>query len=143
MPMEDCYKINKEFVVFEHLDGELTVINLHEGHYFLGRGPAIDIFQMLVEAKTVDHLVQQTRALYSVGSDVATTEIEALLNLWLESGLVAKTDEAPQIGPANTPEQATWTEPVFIAFDDMRDLLLLDPIHEADIDNQGWPVSKA
>ena len=39
-------------------------------------------------------------------------------------------------------ELKAWAKPAFIAFDDMKDLLLLDPIHETDLDQQGWPMAE-
>ena len=143
----DCsYMINKEFVVFEHLDKELTVINLKEGHYFLGRESAIDVFLMLEEPKTVDDLVSQTQAIYSVEDSVARDEIDALLKMWLENDLIMATDESSILAlKKNTESNAelkAWAKPAFIAFDDMKDLLLLDPIHETDLDQQGWPMAE-
>ncbi|NRA39009.1 MAG: PqqD family protein [Planctomycetes bacterium] len=142
----DCsYKINKEFVVFEHLDAELTVINLKEGHYFLGRESAIEVFLMLEEPKTVDDMVSQTQAIYSVEDSIARNEIDALLKMWLENDLIMATDESSTLAVKNDTELGAelkaWIKPAFIAFDDMRDLLLLDPIHETDLDQQGWPVA--
>lgn len=140
MKKDRCYKINKDYVVYEHLDGELTVINLKEGHYFLGRESAIEIFLMLEEAKTVDDLVNQTRAIYSVEDGVARAEIHELLKMWQEFDLIMETGESSVVALKSNPELKSWTAPAFIAFDDMRDLLLLDPIQEADLDQQGWPV---
>jgi len=134
------FKINKEFVVFEHLDGELTVINLKVGHYFLGRESAIEIFLMLESAKTIDDLVSQTQAIYSVADDIARDEIDALLKMWQENDLIVETDEKSIFVLKENAELKSWVKPAFIAFDDMRDLLQLESIHEVDLDQQGWPA---
>jgi hypothetical protein len=34
----------------------------------------------------------------------------------------------------------SWSSPVLSIYDDMQDLLLLDPIH--DVDESGWPAIK-
>lgn len=139
-----CYVINKEFVVHEQIDIELTVINLQKGHYFIGKGPAIDIFLMLENAMTLDTLVDRTMAIYSVQDGVARDEVTSLIDLWTTSDLVSEVDECAKGSPIEsdiTTEHKDWTKPIFIAFDDMRDLLLLDPIHETQLDQQGWPVS--
>lgn len=135
------YRMNKEFVVYEQMDVELTVINLQEGHYFIGKDSAIDIFLMLEDAKTVEDLIIQVQAIYSVQETVLRDEVMSLIDMWLTNDLIAESDESSTAEPLNSSELKTWTKPVFIAFDDMRDLLLLDPIHEADLDQQGWPVS--
>jgi hypothetical protein len=135
------YKINKEFVVYEHMDVELTVINLREGHYFMGKGSAIDIFLMLEDAKTIDALIVQVRNIYSVQETVVRDELKSLIDMWLTNDLIAESDESPVVVSNSASELKQWTKPIFVAFDDMRDLLLLDPIHETDLDQQGWPVS--
>jgi hypothetical protein len=33
-------------------------------------------------------------------------------------------------------------EPTLQRFDDMQDLLMLDPIHDLDLDGDGWPVGR-
>jgi len=135
------YKINKEFVVYEHMDAELTVINLQEGHYFLGKDSAIDIFLMLEDAKTIDDLIVQVRNIYSVQETVVRDELKSLIDMWLTNDLIAESDESSVVESNSASELKQWTKPIFVAFDDMRDLLLLDPIHETDLDQQGWPVS--
>ncbi len=135
------YKINKDFVVYEQVDAELTVINLEKGHYFIGKDSAIDIFLMLEDAKTVDDLLVQVQAIYSVQESVLRDEVTSLIEMWLTNDIIAESDESSAIKPNSSSELKPWTKPVFIAFDDMRDLLLLDPIHETELDQQGWPVS--
>jgi hypothetical protein len=61
--------------------------------------------------------------------------------MWLTNDLIAESDESSVVESNSASELKQWTKPVFVAFDDMRDLLLLDPIHETDLDQQGWPVS--
>lgn len=135
------YKINKEFVVYEQMDLELTVINLEKGHYFIGKDSAVDIFLMLENPMTVDDLLVQVQAIYSVQESVLRDEVTSLIDMWLTNDLIAESDESPAVKPQSASELKPWTKPVFIAFDDMKDLLLLDPIHETDLDQQGWPVS--
>ena len=139
-----CYIINKEFVVHEQMDIELTVINLEKGHYFIGKGPAIDIFLMLEDAITTDAIIDKTIAMYSVQKTVARDEILSLIELWLTNDLISEVDDCSESSSRESEvmtESKPWIKPIFVVFDDMRDLLLLDPIHETELDQQGWPVS--
>ena len=140
-----CYKINKEYVVHEQMDLELTVINLQKGHYFIGKGAAIDIFPMLEESISIDCLVGKVRAIYNVPEAILREELTSLIERWLTIDLVSEVYDCSE----NTPQESAvaadlkpWSQPIFIAFDDMRDLLLLDPIHETKLDQKGWPVAK-
>jgi len=141
MSKKCSYKINKEFVVHEYMDAELTVINLQEGHYFIGKDSAIDLFLMLEDSKTIDDLIIQAQNIYSVQETVVRGELESLIDMWLTNDLITESDESSVAESNSASELKPWTKPVFVAFDDMRDLLLLDPIHETDLDQQGWPTS--
>lgn len=130
--------------MYEQMDLELTVINLEKGHYFIGKGSAIDIFLMLEEAMTVDAILDKTMAMYSVQKTVAHGEVMSLFELWLANDLISEVDDCSEDTSREseiTTEPKPWTKPIFVVFDDMRDLLLLDPIHETKLDQQGWPVA--
>ena len=138
------YMINKQFVVYEQMDAELTVINLQKGYYFIGKDSAIDIFLSLENAQTINDIVDQIMTVYSVQENVVRKEVATLLDSWLKNDLISKVDDATQnitAEPNPMAELKPWTQPIFIAFDDMRDLLLLDPIHDTNLDEQGWPVA--
>jgi len=140
-----CYRINKDYVVHELMDLELTVINLQKGHYFIGKGSAIDIFLMLVDATSIDGLVEKVTAIYKVEETTLRQELSALIEQWLTNDLISELDNCSEntVQESNiAAELKPWSQPIFIAFDDMRDLLLLDPIHETELDQQGWPVEK-
>ena len=140
-----CYRINKDYVVHEQMDLELTVINLQKGHYFIGKGTAIDIFLMLEESMSIDCLVEKVTAIYKVEETPLRQELSSLIEQWLTNDLISEVDDCSE----NTDQESSvaadlkpWSQPIFVAFDDMRDLLLLDPIHETELDQQGWPVAK-
>lgn len=136
--------INKKFVVYEQMDAELTVINLQKGYYFIGKDSAIDIFLSLENAQTINDIVGQMMTLYSVQEGIVREEVASLVDSWLKNDLISEVDDASQnliAEPSPIAELKPWTQPIFIAFDDIRDLLLLDPIHATDLDEQGWPVA--
>ena len=138
------YMINKHFVVYEQIDAELTVINLQKGYYFIGKDSAIDIFLSLENAQTISDIVGQIMTVYSVQETVVREEVASLVDSWLKNDLISEVDDASLkliSEPRPMAELKPWTQPIFIAFDDIRDLLLLDPIHETDLDEQGWPVA--
>ncbi len=139
------YKINKEYVVYEQMDLELTVINLQKGHYFIGKGTAIDIFLMLEDSMSIDSLFEKVRAIYNVQKTTLREELISLIEQWLTNDLVSEVDDCSENTPQEpvvTTDLKPWSQPIFVAFDDMRDLLLLDPIHETKLDQQGWPNAK-
>ncbi len=142
-----CYVINRQFVVHELLDHELTVINLEEGHYYIGRNSAVEIFLALSSPKSVEDLKTQMLAEFEVAEGELEAETKKLIDLWLTNNLIRETEpeanlnEAEDNSKALSPEKKTWTTPEFLAFDDIKDLLLLDPIHDTHLDEQGWPAA--
>ena len=136
--------INKQFVVYELMDAELTVINLQKGYYFIGKDSAIDIFLSLENAQTINDIVGQMMTVYSVQETVVREEVASLVDSWLKNDLISEVDDASQnliAEPSPMAELKPWTQPMFIAFDDMRDLLMLEPIPETNLDEEGWPVA--
>jgi hypothetical protein len=55
--------------------------------------------------------------------------------------LVAETETDAGVTVVAVPTAAS--EPVLQRFSDMQDLLMLDPIHDIDLDGDGWPVTRA
>lgn len=71
-------------------------------------------------------------------------EVAVFLDQLLDEELVVPVDGAespvaPSSGGAAQPLTASsgWESPSLTRFDDMQDLLLLDPVHE--VDEKGWP----
>jgi hypothetical protein len=67
--------------------------------------------------------------------------IEAFAMSVQREGLMrpAQTAQAPAAPPSMAPDGEL---PALEAFNDMKDLLLLDPVHEVD-EQQGWPKAQA
>ena len=135
------YAIKKESVVYEFLDNELTVIDLERGHYFLGRGSCIEIFMLLDEPHSFSELRDLCLQKFRVQEQLLNEELEGLFRFWLEHELIVATSRSKTPVYSDNTEPNQWEKPVFIAFDDMKDLLLLDPIPEAQLDEQGWPLA--
>lgn len=135
------YAIKKESVVYEFLDNELTVIDLERGHYFLGRGSCIEIFMLLDEPYSFSELQDICIQKFGVEEQLLNKELDDLFRFWLEHELIVATDRSSVPVYSENAKPNPWETPVFIAFDDMKDLLLLDPIPESQLDDQGWPLA--
>ena len=124
-------------IVNETFEDETVIVDLDSGTYFSLTELASCIWSALPGA-TRDDLVAQVAARYPGAGDEVGRGVAAFLDALEKEGLV-RTDGSS--GPApnplpDTPEQ--FAAPWFEKFDDMQDLLLLDPIH--DVDETGWPT---
>lgn len=128
-------RINRPAVIDDDFGGEAVVMHLGNGRYYSLNQSATHLWRLIAEPRSVPNLT-------SLFDDAVTAE--AFVLLLLDEGLLV-TDELAQPVPF-PPDQANV---VFVAppklerFDDMQDLLLLDPVHDIAIDGDGWPTGHA
>jgi len=74
----------------------------------------------------------------------AATTIAAFATRLVDEGLLRPTDGSETTAALQLPEPArgdTFAEPVLTRYEDIQELLLIDPIHE--VDEDGWPQRPA
>jgi hypothetical protein len=143
------------WVTHERLDDEVIAINLETGAYYALDGVAADCWTLVAAGQAPDQIVTTLDGRYDVSADTVRDDVAAFLAALVEQGLAAETDE-PAGGDANgdgddddddaevvTADGLTraYSAPALTRYDDLDDLLLLDPIHE--VDDAGWPIARA
>jgi hypothetical protein len=137
------FKINQPSVVGEVIDNEAIIVNLDSGAYYSLRSVGADIWQMIEQgisvAEIADQLVHQYRG---TAETTIRNGVETLVAELRQEALIIP---APEVEPPeiSTPVSfvfscETFEQPVLEKYNDMADLLLLDPIHEVD-EMGGWP----
>ena len=132
-------------VVSEVIDDELVVMNLATGHYFSSTGSGAVVWSCLEQGMDTGAIA----ALLGQAFDAPSAQVETDLSVFIESlrsnGLVRPGDVATDAATSGTPppaaaaaERAPYTSPQMNAYTDMKDLLMLDPIH--DVADEGWPM---
>jgi len=137
------------WVTHERLDDEVIAINLENGAYYAFDGVAADCWNLVDQHAATDDIVDLLAARYSTGGADVRADVSTFVARLLEERL-AITPDAPlpavdraQLAlpdPAG-PEPRAYTAPVVERYNDLDELLLLDPIHE--VDDAGWPIAKA
>jgi len=122
--------------VFE--DGEAAVIDLRNGVYFSLNSTGALLWPLLVEGTTVDALVARVLSSTDQVSSVVPA-IESFVAALVAAQLIEEVDDVDagmveRVAPAG---QQPFVAPELERFDDLQDLLLLDPIH--DVSDRGWP----
>lgn len=140
------YQLNAPYIVHETIEGETIVMNLKNGYYysFDGIGPAI--WELILKGAGLVQILRIMEDLYLASvpgvQQVAATFVEELLENKI---ILTDQTEAPVLSEKSV-EEITSGEvfkaiavgvPIFHRYTDMRDVLLLDPIH--DVDAKGWP----
>ncbi len=122
-------------VLVEVFGDEAVAVHLRTGAYYAFDPEVTRLWSLLerewVLAAVADSLVQDS------GRDRGSVEDEVVrFAAYLASEQLAEFSN-PLTGSGGA-ESAEW--PGITRFTDMADLLLLDPIHDIDLDGDGWPI---
>lgn len=143
VPSEGRYTVNEASVVADVLEGEVVVVNLDNGSYYILQGTASVIWQLLAAGRTVPEIVEMLSRRHSEDAARIAAEVpefigqltsEALLVPATADGRMASTFDDSQLPAHGTPFDA----PVMFRYSDMQALIQMDPIRE--YDETGWPV---
>ena len=140
--METEYRVHAPKVISETIDGETIIINLESGNYFSLNTSGGDLWQELARHAPRAVILQNFCRRYGLKTDQANADIEEFFARLLQENLIA---ERPTVGAAIdlnpiSGDAPPYEKPVLLKYEDMQDLLLLDPIH--DVDEAGWPLTK-
>jgi len=142
-----CLRLPAKGVATDILDNEVVIVNLTTGHYFSTDGVGCEVWQLLAAGTPVGEVVSTLRDRYTGGGEEAIEPyVHDIVRRALDMGLMViddgsdpSTTAAP--APSDILEPAAEGQPfvpaVFLGFDDLESLLMLDPVHE--VDDKGWP----
>ncbi len=131
---------NKEETSAELFDNEAVVIHFVDGTYFSIRGAALALWQWLehgVEEAVLMELLDEKYQLGTAESKKVVTDCIAQLR---GRGLVVDSDSpaADRSMLSMDVGLSVFEAPVIEAFEDLQELIAIDPVHEVD-PMQGWP----
>tara|TARA_R110001592_G_scaffold64388_1_gene197947 strand:- start:361 stop:786 length:426 start_codon:yes stop_codon:yes gene_type:complete len=126
------YAINSPALSHNAFDDETIVIHFATGNYFSLRAMAEAIWQRLEKQPlTVPAIVDAAEG----APPEAAAEVENFLEQLLKNDLIC---ESPDHSNSESVESlGAWRTPTMEVFDDMKNMLLGDVIH--DTDKAGWP----
>ncbi|MCU1536785.1 MAG: hypothetical protein JWP82_1136, partial [Humibacillus sp.] len=116
------------WVKHERLDDEVMVIDLESGAYFAFVGAAADAWTLLAGGADAADAGSELATRYEVSPEKAAAEVGAFADQLAEEGLLEPGD--PHQGTALPPPgraRLEWQAPTTQRFDDLQDLLLIDP----------------
>jgi len=134
------YKINSPYVVSEvFADEEAAIINLKTGTYFSLNKAATRIWSMVEKGANFDELVAFTVSNYEVENSAAKTDLEQFVDKLVNEDLIVADGSEPASAELTLVKDAArrreYERPVLESYEDMQELLLLDPIHEVEETN--------
>jgi hypothetical protein len=131
------YRLNTPNCISEVIDGDLIVINLSTGRYYNMRGISVRFWQALAQGASPSSIAAANN-----WNEIQQSSMLHFLESLIEEGLLVIND-----GSAQHVESEVLLIPILEdapfqmdVFTDMEEILGLDPIHEADTKEAGWPT---
>jgi hypothetical protein len=133
------FLLNSENISQERLDGEVIIISFDSGKYFSAKNSGADVLWLIEKGISRSawelNLSAEFRNFSSVGIDAFLDSLVHEKLIVEGEGLIENRATLP-----NDYSRGDWEPPVLVAFNDLEDLLLIDPIH--DTSTEGWPNLK-
>ena len=123
------YILNEKKIISEEFEGDLVLVHLDSGSYYNLTGTGGELFKLITNNYSEDEI----RNLYgeSFDHEAFSSFVSSMLS---EEIIVA--------GTSNTEKKpiqiSNFSNPVLEKYDDMQDIIKLDPIHDVD-ETTGWP----
>jgi hypothetical protein len=134
------FKINSPAVIFETMDNEVIIINLDIGYYYSVRGLGADIWMLINQDTSYEKIYSTIAAHFQQPLENIASYIQPFLDKLLKENLITQ-QSRPEKSNLDSIDafhsNSTYETPILQKYDDMKNLLFLDPIHE--VDEQGWP----
>jgi hypothetical protein len=133
------FRVPSDQIAHERLDGSVIAINLTTGTYFNMSGTAADAWTLLSQGATIQAVSTTLEQMFDCEAVIA--DVGNFVDQCVEFGLLEFTEA--QSAPCNLPEdwsRETWVAPMLEVYNDLQDLILIDPIHDASV--VGWPEPK-
>ena len=132
-PVPLAFRPCRPDVIDEAFDGEAVLVHMGTGCYFSLNAAATAIWALLQDGRSPGAIAA------SLGWELSP--VEDFVERLRAEDLVEEAEADAGTTVVDAPPAAS--EPVLQRFSDMQDLLMLDPIHDIDLDGDGWPVTRA
>jgi hypothetical protein len=137
------YQIDRSRIIFEQFEDETVLVNTETGYYYSLSNTGSEILKLLEDGCSVAEL---PTILFggSTADDQRPATVEGFVERLAEESIItARASDAPSQSDEEqrAPVYAAGVDfvpPVLERFDEVRDLLLIDPIHQVD-QEYGWP----
>lgn len=127
----------RDQLVHETLDGETIVIDLAAGSYYSMERSAADLWARLITGESIADSAAALAAQHGADVMALTAQVADFHRQLFAHGLIT---EHPSVESAVGGELGTFEVPEIRVYDDLREHLLLDPIHDVERGN-GWPAA--
>lgn len=131
------YRTDVPDTASELFDGEVVIAHYGTGLYYsVSRSGAL-IWQALRHGLSTRETADWLAGHFPAAAGDLPAQVEAFVGALMDKGLIAEVETRDRSGALPEVAPGTWQEPAVESFDDLQELLLLDPVH--DVTEAGWP----
>ena len=125
-------------LISQQFDSEVVLANYQNGVYYNLDGSAAQVWLGLKANRTVEEIGGALAA--ATGGDVPsiTQQVQVFVDSMLAEGLIAEGTPDARTETWSPVLSGAFVAPEFQRFDNLRELLLMDPVHDAG--EEGWPL---
>jgi hypothetical protein len=138
------FRINEKLVTSKMIDGEAIIINLGSGMYYSLDKTGGLVWLLIGGGYTIGEAADELISRFSVPVNQVREDLAHLVNDLVTHNLVlpAENDVAPASIELEAPTGEAYERPVLNCYDDMGDVLALDPpLPQVEIENESWETS--
>jgi hypothetical protein len=144
MALSEGYMPRRPNVISDLIDGEVVIINMSTGAYYSLDACGALVWQALDAGLSVGQVIELAQQRYEAAPQIIAQAVAQLVAQLAEETLIVALSAPPASTTAALPPAASgrlpFGAPTLQRYDDMQDLIMLDPIH--DVDESGWPNRK-
>ncbi|WP_436516310.1 PqqD family protein [Ekhidna sp. To15] len=119
-------------VVSDKFDDEIVVVSLESGFYYSFRKTAMEVWSLIQNGHTTSEVTSSFNL-----SDSQKKEVLNFLDQLKKENLVVD-NLSENKSNIDLPEKLEFDDLEFAKFEDMSDLIMIDPIHDSN-QEKGWP----
>lgn len=133
------YRIASPNLYSRNFGDEVLIVDTQSGLYFSLRGCAVDIWALIEAGADLTDVVGELTRRYECETAQASTATDVCLQQLIGNDLLRESEPREYVAPTSSwsGTRQPLPEPLIERFTDMKNLLLLDPIH--DVSEGGWP----
>jgi hypothetical protein len=130
-------RVDTERFIHDTIDGETVIIDTVAGQLTLLVGFGPTVWGEALAGVELDVLAAETSGRFGA---TAADEVRQFIDGLVEAGMLTVDDEASGAGTTGaTGWPDTYATPQLEQYDDIADIMTMDPIHEVDT-GRGWPL---
>ena len=144
MNLTERFKVSSQEIVHETIEGEVVIVNLENGFYYSSDKLGSVVWKFVESGYTYGQILDVLGDKYPQNRVEIKESVARMIGELRDEGLIVSAQDGPAADSTvvDSPDlfEAEFEPPSLQKHKDMKDLLLVDPIHE--VEDSGWPNRK-